>query len=532
MTVHARIDASKLSGVTTLYHDFVASTHSSIRERLPAVYDGGDTRWGEALARRRTVDVALRDALRAHNAALGVAPALLAKLDGICDGSVCTVVTGQQPGVLGGPLMSLYKAAAAVALARHVESRFGRPCLPMFWLGADDDDFAEVRDLSVLGADYSRLDVSMDGSAYRPGLRVGDMSAASLRSVWDAVAASLPEGPARDRLAAALTVAEDFADGAARALVASTQGQLVVVDARTPLLKTAGRDLLLRFFDDEARLRDMLERDSRVLVKHGYHAQIQWGADAGVFVVEDGVRMRIPPAQRAVARERMARDITVAAPGVIARNLLQDAVLAPVAVVLGPAEIAYRAQMAGLYADMGVPMPLVAPRLSATYLPPAVRDMVVELGLDGAAVVSDAAALASSVSVRGGDDGLKAAATAFEATFSRESGVFLAHASACLDARARAKLEKRLDEIFGRLSQATASAVEQDMSGPRRRWPFLPRMADMFMKDSLAQERFLSLVVPMLYHQDDAWHAIDGVAEQWTADALDGRVWHGVYSVR
>ena len=528
MTVAARIEVAAMPSVTPLYRDFVRGD-ARMQSRLPS-FRAADA-WSAALARRVSVAPGLVAAVHASNATLGVQPALLERLKGIADGSVRTVVTGQQPGVLGGALMSLYKAATAVAIARDIEKRHNRPCVPIFWLGSDDDDFAEVRELSVLAGDYSRLDVALDASAYRPGLRVGDMSAGALRAVWSAVSPSLPGGPVHDHLSAAVSAAGDFADGAARALVAATHGEIIIIDARTPELKTAGRELLLSFYDREGELRALLEAGSAALERDGYHAQVQWGQDSGLFVVADGVRKRVPPEQRDRVRQEIERDISMVAPGVIARNLLQDSVLAPMAVVLGPAEIAYRAQMTGIYAALGVAMPVVAPRLSATYLPPAVRDMLAELGVDAAGIASDPGAVAAAVSARGGSDGIKQAAAALEASFKRESDAFRAQTAARLDDRARAKLDKRFDELSGRLAQALAAAIEQDVSAPRARWPFLARMADMFEKNTEEQERFLSLITPMLFHGEDAWRAIDACALEWTRDALDGRVCHSVYSV-
>jgi hypothetical protein len=208
MTVAARIEVAAMPSVTPLYRDFVRGD-ARMQSRLPS-FRAADA-WSAALARRVSVAPGLVAAVHASNATLGVQPALLERLKGIADGSVRTVVTGQQPGVLGGALMSLYKAATAVAIARDIEKRHNRPCVPIFWLGSDDDDFAEVRELSVLAGDYSRLDVALDASAYRPGLRVGDMSAGALRAVWSAVSPSLPGGPAHDHLSAAVSAAGDFA---------------------------------------------------------------------------------------------------------------------------------------------------------------------------------------------------------------------------------------------------------------------------------------------------------------------------------
>jgi len=530
MTVHARIPASEMNDASGLYRDFVSGTRAKIHEWIAS--PAADARaWQAALASPVKLNAALVEAVGARSRELDVDAGVISQLGGLVDGSARAVVTGQQPGVVGGPLMGLYKGAAAVALARRIESMTGHACIPIFWLGADDDDFAEVRDLSVLATDCARIDAAVDASAYRPGLRVGDIDGAAVRAVWNAVMPVAPAGRGRDAVSAALDQATDFADASARLLVAATGGKMAVVDGRSAALRVAGRDLLLNFFDREARLRELLLEDGKALEAEGYHAQVQWGTDSGLFVVQGGVRQRVPAQRRDEARAMFERDITCVSPGVVARNLLQDGLFVPAAVVLGPAEIAYRAQMVRVYEQMGVPMPRVMPRLSATYLPPAVEEMVRELGLDAAALARDPGGTASLALSRAPDDALRKAASALEADFARSTASFSASAAARLDERSRQKLQKRIDDLAGRLAQTLSAALEQDVNGPRARWPFLGRMEDIFRKDSVAQERFLSLVTPGLFHGEAAWEAIAGMANDWTGDALDGRVWHGVYSV-
>jgi hypothetical protein len=526
VTIHARIAAQEMNG-TPLYRDFVSTAGASLERWLPR-FDAQSCR--EHAARPARVDSGLAAVLGERNRDWGVSGAVLAALPGLGDGSVRAVVTGQQPGVAGGPLMSLHKAAAAIALARRIGER-GRPCVPLFWLGADDDDFAEVRELCLIGRDLARLDAALEASAYRPGLRVGDMDGAAVRAVWSGVRPALPAEPALARIDALLSGATDFGDAAARALVAATGGEIAIVDGRTPQLRTAAAGMLRAFFDAEDHLRGLLESGGRELEAAGYHAQVQWGGDSGLFLLREGVRLRIPPEQREAARAEFARDITRVSPGVVARNLLQDAALSPVAVVLGPAEVAYRAQMAGVYREMSVDMPVVFPRLSATYLPGPVREMLEEAGLDAGEVARDAAGVAARVLERAPAGGLGAAASGLEETFERTAREFVAQAAAHLDERAQQKLRKRMEEIGGRLSQAIAAAVEGDRRGPRSRWPFLPRLGEIFVKDAVPQERFLSLLTPMLFHGDAAWGAVDALATEWAADVLDGRVRHGVYSV-
>jgi len=63
------------------------------------------------------------------------------------------VTTGQQPLLFGGPLYVLYKALTALRSAREIELRSGRPCLAVFWVAADDHDWAEVASVEFLDRD-------------------------------------------------------------------------------------------------------------------------------------------------------------------------------------------------------------------------------------------------------------------------------------------------------------------------------------------------------------------------------------------
>ena len=54
------------------------------------------------------------------------------------------VTTGQQPGLLGGPLYSLYKGISAIRLAEQLEALLDRPVLPVFWVASEDHDWDEA----------------------------------------------------------------------------------------------------------------------------------------------------------------------------------------------------------------------------------------------------------------------------------------------------------------------------------------------------------------------------------------------------
>ena len=69
-----------------------------------------------------------------------VGPAARELLERVIDRSGFFVTTGQQPGLFGGPLHSLYKALTAIRLARELRELLAHPVMPLFWIASDDHD--------------------------------------------------------------------------------------------------------------------------------------------------------------------------------------------------------------------------------------------------------------------------------------------------------------------------------------------------------------------------------------------------------
>jgi hypothetical protein len=199
-------------------------------------------------------------------------------------------------------------------------------------------------------------------------------------------------------------------------------------------------------------------------------------------------------------------------------------------VVLGPAEVAYRAQLAGVYHLLGVARPVVFPRLGATFVPPPVCDAIDRSGADAGLLATDPAAWGARVTESLRSAHVAEAARAFETSFRAQADRFLSAAGERLDARAKEKLAKRVAELTARVAGTANGAVEQDALAGAAQWPWLARAAEPFARDGQAQERFLSALVPFTFHGDDAWQAVLAAAHEHVGDALDGRVLHRVYS--
>src|ERR1700758_63420 len=93
----------------------------------------------------------LADILERQNKSWGASPRTLANVERF-RGGASAAVTGQQVGLFGGPMFSIYKALTAVKLAEEA-SGAGIDCVPVFWLATYDHDLAEVNHVSVPGPD-------------------------------------------------------------------------------------------------------------------------------------------------------------------------------------------------------------------------------------------------------------------------------------------------------------------------------------------------------------------------------------------
>lgn len=519
-----------------LFEDFVTRRDGTLAGILGR-FDAGSPMWprrleaaaGETPGRRRFFDDLAR-----YNHDLGVGERVVARLGEVASGAARTVLTGQQPGVLGGPLMTLYKIETAIALAGRLEEEHGVPCVPVYWMGADDTDFAEIRELVILNAELKALATSLPGGAHEVAMPVGDIDADWLRRIWDGIDAFVGgfEGGATvvDAVSSALEAGEDHAGVTARVVTALTGGEIAVVDARDGRLREAAAGTILSYFDREDEIRRSVEAAGRALEEGGFHSQLSLGPDSGVFLLENGRRTKIPAERREEARGRIAEDPARAWPGVVVRNLVQDVVFDPLAVILGPAEVAYRAQIRGVYDLCGVPMPVTFPRLFATYVPGDVAGTIAETGVDAALLVRAPQEFVHAVYASRADDALEEQRRRFEETFAAGRERFVSVARERMSESDVSRMDKRLADVSRRLSQAVSAVAEVGRRRALERWPFLDGLTDVFRRRDDIQERYLSMLTPFLFGGCTKDDCVRRVARRHVDGAMDGRIDHVVYS--
>jgi uncharacterized protein YllA (UPF0747 family) len=184
-----------------------------------------------------------------------------------------------------------------------------------------------------------------------------------------------------------------------------------------PELKAAERPHLARLVARRRAVEEAFARRDAEIAGRGHALQVPpQRSTSPLFLLRGAERRRIEWrdaerfALRGVEGERPVAELeaTIAdnpaavSPGALARPAIQDAVLGTALQVLGPGELAYVAQAAPAYAELGVAPPQVALRPQALVVEARQREHLTDLGATLGELVADPAAVRRRLGERSG----------------------------------------------------------------------------------------------------------------------------------
>jgi bacillithiol biosynthesis cysteine-adding enzyme BshC len=473
---------------------------------------------------------ALAEALAHQQEALGAErAAVLARR--LAQKETAALVTGQQAVLFGGPLYVLYKAVAAVKVARLLAEHSGRPVVPVFWVAADDHDFAEVRSVSVLdeaGQIVTIRYIPEHEPVGKPAAHI--VLDSTITALVEELGRALPAGLNRDGLMSRL--AECYRPGATLSgafarLLSSLFPDLVVLDPSDPALKT----LMLPVMSGELRERSptsrLADQRGKELLAAGYHQQVPVRPGfLNLFLYAEGQRralafddsqIEVRGAGRYLRLEEALRHLQAQpadwSPGVLLRPLAQDLILPTAAYVGGPSEVAYHAQIAPSYAHFGIPRPALMPRPSLTLVEPAQARALEAEGLTLPDLQEDPQTILGRW-VRESHPEMEAAFARVRGTVEREmKGV--EDALGALDPTLRGAADSArgriLHQIEGLQEKATRALKKRDQARADR----LRRTRDALLPGGSFQERGLGLVSVLARHGDAMLGLIGERMDPW-----------------
>lgn len=312
-------------------------------------------------------------------AASGAAAARLARV--VAAGGA-VVVSGQQPGLFGGPIYTWSKALSALALADELEEATGVPVLPVFWAATDDADFAEAAATWIAGRDGAvRLALPARETNGRPmaDVPLGDVEAL-LAQLVEAAGSAADPAPL-DAVRAAYGPGETVGSAYLRLLRALLEPLgVAVLDASHPSVRQAGEPLLRRALVRAAEVEQALEARTAMIAAHGFTPQVAPVPGLSLVFARDGAgKARVPIARAAAVAAEPDAEL---GPNVLLRPVVERAILPTLAYVAGPGELAYFAQVSAVAEVLEAAAPLALPRWSCTLVEPDVQALLDRHGLD------------------------------------------------------------------------------------------------------------------------------------------------------
>jgi bacillithiol biosynthesis cysteine-adding enzyme BshC len=434
--------------------------------------------------------------LERQNRAWGASPRALENIARLRTGAAA-VVTGQQVGLFGGPLFSLFKALTTVKLANEATS-VGRDSVPVFWLATTDHDLAEINHVSILGADGSlqKLSAPTDGVHDAP---VGSVTfGPEIEALVQAAATSLGDSEVTSFLKQSYRPGENF--GSAFALLFSrlfADRGVVLLDASDPELQQIAQPIYTAAIERAAELDDALLARGKELEAAGYHQQVKVTPSSTLlFMLRNGARTPVHRQSTAAPAEpgflvggetiprldllrRISADPHLFSANVLLRPVVQDYLLPTLAYVGGAAEVAYFGQGAVVYKALLGRITPIFPRFSATIVEAKPQNLLERYGLTVRDIFSGPEALRESLAKHTlpadlqsafdqTDASLKKSLTAIQQSLERldktlveaaaHAGSKMQHQLEQLRSRA-ARAELRQSEVLGRHAELLSNAL-------------------------------------------------------------------------
>ena len=283
------------------------------------------------------------------------------------------LLTGQQPGLLGGPMLWYCKAMTCAAWARKLSLQLNRSVIPLFWVAGDDSDLAECNVVEWLEPEADRTRMSLDFphplAAIPMSLRrPDDWEWKKLFQViglnWDAESVKKIQScytPGCSLTEGFLQLAQSFL---------AEEGMLFVDG-----LSASGRaqPFLQRLIREAPQFQKALGQGIRRMQDARLSVQVPLRpGSVPAFLFEDGVRKRLffsdTQPQRVFTQGAEAHDLLPAIEkhallhSALSRPLVAETLFPVLGHILGPGEIRYFGELSEVFPAFGFFHPLLAPR--------------------------------------------------------------------------------------------------------------------------------------------------------------------------
>jgi len=347
------------------------------------------------------------------------------KLELLSRDNTLAVVTGQQVGLMSGPLYTIYKIITAIKLSDFLSEKFKDfNFVPVFYLESEDHDFFEANHVKVFNSSNELVKIEFNPEDtprenYGPvgEIKFNDRFESVLRKFEEELQDSEFKNDVISFVRSTYKEGFNFAESFAKFVGGLFKNHgLVFLNPNDAELKRFLVPIFEREIDEHPKLSNLIV-DVSAELEERYHAQVKPRA-MNLFLFYRGGRYPIEPAEeKGMFRLKGARfkfskgelkhiletNPQALSPNVILRPICQDTLLPTIFYVAGPSEIAYFAQLKPAYIYFGLPMPVIFPRISATLIEPKVRKILEKYKVEFEELFSDFSSVAKKISTMDSD---------------------------------------------------------------------------------------------------------------------------------
>jgi bacillithiol synthase len=477
---------TQIPHTTRLFTDFLSYT-SSVQSFYPESPHFSE--WFKEQAATLRYDSQRRrqvaEILGRQNKSWDPSPKTLANLERFRNGAA-TVVTGQQVGLFGGPMFSIYKALTAVKLAEEATAG-GVECVPIFWLATYDHDLAEINHIALPGSEgaVETLAISSRGVANAPvgSVRLGDEILPAVERATALLGESDATTLLRDCYRPGETLGAAFARFYARLFA---DWGVIVLDASDGELHRIAQPIYRAAVERSEELAAAVVVRGEALEAAGYHQQVKvTSSSVLLFTLQDGARTAIhrrgegdstefvignEATSERISQGELLRRIASSpekfSPNVLLRPIIEDYLLPTLAYTGGAAETAYFAQAGAVYERLLGHVTPVIPRFSATIVEPKMQRVLGKHGINAQDVFAGPEALRRQLAANSLPQDLQAAFDAtknsIDANFSAVKEKLTRLDPTLVDAAetSRSKMQYQIERLYSQATRAESQKGE------------------------------------------------------------------------
>jgi bacillithiol biosynthesis cysteine-adding enzyme BshC len=425
------------------------------------------------------------------------------------DRTLC-VFAGQQSGLLGGPLLTVYKMIDVVKRAAKLEDDLKRPVVPIFWIACDDHDYEEINHTFFLDREGELEKIKYEMTDHQ-AVPVADLCmsdendyAAFKKQIENAITETEFSTDLLKRIKKTYSQGGNIVKAFALYLndILPDMG-LIIFCPHNKEIKRLSRNFFKQLIEMYFEVRDTIQDTNNELLNSGYHIQADKKESMvhlfyhnperiPIHYIDDSFKMGDKTLGLTALLDLIERNPEKFSPDVLTRPIWQSYMFPVVAQIGGPSEIAYFCQIGKLFELFKMVQPYYYVRTGATLVEKRHEELLNKLNINIDDLGSDIEQLINKITGETLPEIVKEKIEIFRDKFEKDYDNFV---KAVLDFDSN--LEPMTEQTFGKIDFALNALEKKIYTAHKKKMNTVRtqiyKLAGSLYPDGKMQERVLNI---------------------------------------